>query len=37
MRLNKMLKSRYPDAWIVPNKIEPALVPKENNISGKGN
>jgi hypothetical protein len=37
MRLNKMLKSRYPDAWIVPNKIEPALVPKENNIPGKGN
>jgi len=37
VRLNKMLKSRYPDAWIVPNKIEPALVPKENNIPGKGN
>lgn len=30
MKLNKVLKSRYSDAWVVPDEVEPNLVPPED-------
>lgn len=30
MKLNKVLKSRYSEAWVVPDEVEPDLVPPED-------
>lgn len=30
LKLNKILKSRYSDAWVVPDEVEPHLVPPED-------
>lgn len=30
MQLNRILKSRYSDAWVVPDEVEPQLVPPED-------
>lgn len=30
MKLNKVVKSRYSEAWVVPDEVEPSLVPPED-------
>lgn len=37
MKLNQFIKQRYPDAWVVPDEVEPNLVPPRDIRFGNQN